>query len=82
MVSIKVIVSPYFRSVICIKNRELHNPHGPALVTLEGTKQWWLNEKKHRTNGPAVIWFNGSVEYWVDGEEITEEEFNKLKESP
>ena len=38
---------------------------------------WSCNGKKHRVDGAAVENSDGSKEWWVDGEMLSEEEFNK-----
>jgi hypothetical protein len=38
---------------------------------------WWLNDKLHREDGPAVEYPDGTKEWWLNGEYLTEEEFNK-----
>jgi broad-specificity NMP kinase len=46
------------------------------------TKCWYLNDKLHREDGPAFEWADGTKEWWLDGEELTEAEFNaKMKKT-
>ena len=45
----------------------LHRTDGPAIVTAEGDKGWFVNGKRHRTDGPAREWPDGTREWWVNG---------------
>ena len=41
----------------------------PAVESLNGTKEWWVNGKKHREDDlPAVEYYNGTKEWWVNGQ--------------
>jgi len=53
----------------CFKDNNLHRDDGlPAVIDIDGTKEWWFNGKKHRDNGePAIIRTNGTKEWWVNG---------------
>jgi hypothetical protein len=44
-----------------------HNTDGPAVITVDGTKEWWIDGKRHREGGPAVEHANGDQEWWRDG---------------
>ncbi len=46
----------------------------------DGSKTWWTEagNKRHRENGPAIMWKNGKKEWYLDGEELSESEFNKI----
>jgi hypothetical protein len=44
-----------------------HRLDGPAVTFLNGTKEWWANDKRHRTNNPAVIFYNQDEEWWDNG---------------
>ena len=55
--------------------RLIHNPYGPAVVSKDGYKAYWINNKRHRLDGPALIRSNGSEEYYIYGKELTKEEF-------
>ena len=50
-----------------LPNGDFHKEDGPALVYLDGDKEWWINGKLHRKNGPAVEINNGDEEWWLDG---------------
>ena len=59
------------------RNGLLHRIEGPAVEWADGTKLWYQNGLPHRTDGPAVELSNGGMEWWIDGEELTESEFNQ-----
>lgn len=46
---------------------KLHRTHGPASVTIRGSKFWYRNGELHREGGPAIEWFNGDKEWWLNG---------------
>ena len=46
---------------------ELHKEDGPAVVDIEGFKEWWINGVRHRLNGPAIIHKNGTKEWFING---------------
>lgn len=48
-----------------------------VLVDDEGTIRWYKNGKLHRKDGPAVEYADGRQYWYINGELITEEEFNK-----
>jgi hypothetical protein len=54
---------------------ERHRIGGPAIIDLDGTQEYWVNDKLHRIGGPAVIWSDGTVEYWMDDIQYTKEEY-------
>ena len=60
-------------------NGKLHRTDGPAVEWSEGTKFWNHNGKLHRTDGPAIEYSNGTKRWYLDGKELTEEQFNKTK---
>ena len=45
---------------------ERHNPHGPAVVGLDGDKWYCINDQLHNTDGPAITRANGSKEYFIN----------------
>jgi len=51
-------------------NGLLHREDGPAVVRINGTKEWYFNGKLHRTDGPAVEFASGSKEWHIDGKFI------------
>ena len=52
-----------------------HNPYGPANISKNGYKVYYINDKRHRLDGPARIWPNGDEEYWINNSYLTKEEF-------
>lgn len=44
-----------------------HNPDGPALVTADGTMQWFRHGFLHREDGPAATYRDGSAYYFKNG---------------
>ena len=56
---------------------QLHRLHGPAVEFLSGERWRYQNGKLHRTDGPAIELSNGGMEWWIDGEELTQAEFNQ-----
>jgi len=36
-------------------------------VDSNGSKQWFINDKKHREDGPAVEWASGTKSWWLNG---------------
>ena len=60
-----------------LQNGLPHRADGPAIVYTNGTKHWCRNGLLHRTDGPAIEWYNGKIEWWINGEELTEADFNQ-----
>ena len=61
-------------------NGKLHRVDGPAVESPDGSKSWWVKGKLHRLDGPAYEesnGYNGYKEWWIEGEQLTEEEFNR-----
>ena len=53
-----------------------HRTDGPAVIYSNGALLWYRNGVLHRTDGAACI-LNG-IRYWfLNGEEVSEEEFNR-----
>ena len=65
---------------LCEKLEEIGFFQQENAITIQynnGNVCWLCNGKKHRIDGPACENINGSKEWWVDGEMISEEEYNK-----
>ena len=60
---------------------QLHRTLGPAAIYWDGTKEWYQNGKPHRTGGPAYVSSFGFDEWWLDGDELTEEQWNERVKS-
>ena len=57
---------------------EYHRIDAPAFETVEGHKEWFIDNKLHRVDGPAIEYsFDGRKEYWIDGQHMREKEFYK-----
>jgi len=54
----------------------LHKDGGPAVEWYSGYKAWFKKGKIHREDGPAIEYTNGDKKWFIDGEQLTEEEFN------
>ena len=74
----------------CVEGKR-HNPSGPATQGWyengqEQFRAYWMDGKKHNTSGPAFQgWYGDGQEwfreYWIDGRELTEEEFDRRKDT-
>jgi hypothetical protein len=45
----------------------LHRENGPAVIHSDGSKFWYLNNKRHREDGPAVESGNGDRFWYKNG---------------
>ena len=61
------------------KSGGFHREDGPAIVWDNGTKHWYINDKRHREDGPAVEWGDGLRAWYVNGEYLTKDGFNRRK---
>jgi hypothetical protein len=55
---------------------QLHRTNGPAIEWADG-KEWWQNGLLHRTNGPAIESTNGYKAWYINGQPVTETQFNQ-----
>ena len=55
----------------------LHRSDGPAVEWSNGSKEWWIDNKRHREDGPAIESAGGSKSWYINGEYLSEEEFLK-----
>ena len=46
---------------------QLHREDGPAIESVSGYKEWWINGKLHREDGPAVVYDNGNNYWFYEG---------------
>jgi hypothetical protein len=47
----------------------------------DGSKEWYLHDKRHRTDGPAVEYANGYEAWYYEGKQIvcqSTQEFQRL----
>ena len=42
----------------------------PAVIHVDGTKEWWRLGRKHRENGPAVVYPDGREEWWLNNKQM------------
>jgi hypothetical protein len=60
-----------------------HCEDGPAIITKDGGKEWWVNGLRHREDGPAILtsWHEKNKyayvvnEYYLFGEKIYKHNF-------
>lgn len=52
-----------------------HSEDGPAILSDNGTKEWWLDGQRHRIDGPAVERPDGKNEFWLHNKLMTKHEF-------
>ena len=57
-----------------------HNPYGPACISDDGSKYYWIEDKYHRLDGPARIFKSGYEQYWINGRQLSKEDFEKHPE--
>ena len=55
----------------------LHRTDGNAVDCPNGHKEWWQNSQLHRTGGPAIEAVDGYKAWYINGERLTEAEFNQ-----
>ena len=46
---------------------QLHRLDGPAVEWADGSKEWWVEDKRHCLDGPAFEDAHGCKAWWVDG---------------
>ena len=44
-----------------------HRLDGPAVEWKNGSKEWWIDDKRHRSDGPAIEYVGGTKYWYVDG---------------
>jgi hypothetical protein len=62
-------------------NDKLHREGDPAIECANGDKWWYHNDQFHREDGPAVEYANGDKRWFLNGNELTEAEFNARTKS-
>ena len=58
-----------------------HRIHGPAVFREDGWVLWYKNNNLHRMDGPAMCYPSGIVCWFINGDQLTEEEFNEQVKS-
>ena len=46
--------------------KNLHREDGPAIIDINGDKEWYQNHKLHRMDGPAIEGHNGNKVWYVN----------------
>ena len=63
---------------IHMKDGKIHRDGGPAIMLVDGHKEWWCDGQPHRLDGPAIQ-YNGSEDkpdqWFIHGKEYSENEF-------
>lgn len=54
-----------------------HRTDGPAIALSSGTNMWYQNNLLHRTDGPAIECADGGKCWLLNGDQLTEEQFNE-----
>jgi len=49
-----------------------HNESGPAVVTTDGYKAYYIYGTLHNKSGPAIVRSSGDKEYWIHGQRHNE----------
>jgi len=57
-----------------------HREDGPAVEDVNGHKEWRRDDRCHRVDGPAVEYSNGSKYWYLNGEFLTKEEFEEVRD--
>ena len=55
---------------------QLHREDGPAVEHADGTKFWYVNDKRHREDGPAIEYSNGIKSWYINGQQLTQAQFD------
>lgn len=50
------------------ENGVLHREDGPAVMSPDGDKHWYLNGQRHREDGPAIEYSNGDKKWYINGQ--------------
>src|ERR1039458_9248345 len=49
-----------------MRNGKLHCYYGPAVISKNGTKEWWEHDERHREGGPAIEYADGGKEWYLN----------------
>lgn len=66
-----------------IKFETIYGVRHMCIRYIHGDETWWLEnrekgDKRHRENGPAIIRNDGKKAWYLNGDQLTEQEFNKI----
>jgi hypothetical protein len=54
-------------------------PNGGKLYEwADGSKSWWLNDKRHREDGPAIEYVTGRNDWYLQGKKISKKKHSQL----
>ena len=56
---------------------ELHRVYGPAVEWADGSRAWCQNGLLHRMDGPAIEFPDGRCAWYINGEWLTETEWQQ-----
>ena len=59
------------------QNGQRHRVDGPAVEYADGHREWWQHGRLHRLDGPAVEYPNGRRDWFINGNELTEAEWQQ-----
>jgi len=55
-------------ATISLENGKVHGSHDdPAVITVDGWKEWWCHGVQHRDHGPALLAADGEYTYYHHG---------------
>ena len=60
-------------------NHQMHRDGAPAVEYTDGGTVWYKNGELHNDDGPSVKYADGGKEWHLNGKELTEKQFNKIK---
>jgi hypothetical protein len=58
-----------------------HNTSGPAFIGYDGSQTYYRHGKEHNEKGPAFVHADGSVSYALNGQRLTQDEFERSRKS-
>ena len=50
-----------------LKDRKFHNEFGPAIISKDGTKIWYINDLESREDGPSTEYTDGGKHWYYKG---------------
>lgn len=74
---------PCLKEPICFRDEagELHRLDGPAVIYVDGSREYWVHGKLHREDGPAVTYLGGTEKWYWHGKRVSEPEHAQLRNS-
>ena len=77
LLTLTVEVNRWGTTIYCNHLGQKHRVHGPAIIYPGGEKRWYQHDRLHREDGPAIEWGDGRNDWLLNGEYLTEEQFNE-----